>query len=89
MKKQNKNNSSETAESPAKNTAVSGFENFFYRYLAWFPILVMPMLVVEVLRDGQYGFGAVVGLIHAVLVFRFVQVVNIASLFRRRTASDS
>ena len=85
----NKNNGGETTETPAKNAAVSGFEKFFYRYLAWFPILVMPMLVVEVLRDGQYGFGAVVGLIHAVLVFRFVQVVNIASLFRRRTASDS
>ncbi|WP_430460800.1 hypothetical protein ACQUQU_16480 [Thalassolituus sp. LLYu03] len=80
MTRTDKNNKQAKAETPAAN----GFERFFYRYIAWFPLLVMPMLVVELMGDGQHGFGAVVALIHAVLVFRFVQVVNIPALFRKK-----
>lgn len=78
------NNKNTVPAAQSQNAATTGFERFFYRYLAWFPILVMPMLVVELLTDGQYGFGGVVALIHAVLVFRFVQVVNISALFRKK-----
>lgn len=78
------NNKNKSPQDQSRAQSGNGFERFFYRYLAWFPLLVMPMLVVELMSDGQQGFGAVVALIHAVLVFRFVQVVNIPSLFRKK-----
>ncbi len=33
------------AETTPANDAGSRFERVFYRYLAWFPILVLPMMV--------------------------------------------
>ena len=78
------NNKNKSPQDQSRSQSGNGFERFFYRYLAWFPLLVMPMLVVELMADGQHGFGAVVALIHAVLVFRFVQVVNIPALFRKK-----
>ncbi|MCD8521655.1 MAG: hypothetical protein LRY66_05165 [Saccharospirillaceae bacterium] len=71
------------------NDAGSRFEKVFYRYLAWFPILVLPMMVWEMMGTGQYGVGSIVALIHAVLVFRFVQVINLPGLFKRRRPTDA
>lgn len=71
------------------NNAVSRFEKVFYRYLAWFPILVLPMMVWEMMGSGQYAVGSIVALIHAVLVFRFVQVINLPGLFKRRRPTDA
>ncbi|MDK2778159.1 MAG: hypothetical protein KYX62_10885 [Pseudomonadota bacterium] len=83
MPKKN-NNSAATTGTPQKDLPGSRFERLFYRYLAWFPILVLPLLVVELLGSGDYAAGGIIGVMHAVLVFRFVQVVNIQALFRRK-----
>lgn len=71
------------------NDAGSRFEKVFYRYLAWFPILVLPMMVWEMMGSGQYAVGSIVALIHAVLVFRFVQVINLPGIFKRRRTTDA
>jgi len=72
-----------TADQSGGNTAPgSRFEKIFYRYLAWFPILVLPVLVVEMLQAGDYAVAGIIGVMHAVLVFRFVQVVNVGGWFR-------
>lgn len=77
------------AETTPANDAGSRFERVFYRYLAWFPILVLPMMVWEMMATGQYGVGSIVALIHAVLVFRFVQVINLPGIFKRRRPTDA
>ncbi|ASP37854.1 hypothetical protein CHH28_03825 [Bacterioplanes sanyensis] len=66
------------------NPATSTFERVFYRYIAWFPILVLPALVWEMMASGQQGMGIIIALMHAVLVFRFVQVVDVASWFGKK-----
>lgn len=83
MAKKNKNTAS-VQETPATNQATTRFERVFYRYLAWFPIIVLPVLVVDMFGSGQYAVGGIVALIHVVLVFRFVQVVNVPALFRKK-----
>ena len=62
------------------------FERVFFRYVAWFPILTLPLLVWELLGSGQTGAGLIIGLVHAVLVFRFVSVNNVPGWFRRSKA---
>jgi|TARA_B100000749_G_C18389421_1_gene449569 hypothetical protein len=76
-------------DAPVANDAGSRFEKVFYRYLAWFPILVLPMMVWEMMGTGQYAVGSIVALIHAVLVFRFVQVINLPGIFKRRRPTDA
>jgi fatty-acid desaturase len=67
-----------------ENKAITSFENFFYRYVAWFPILVLPALVWDMMAEGQTIPAVLIGLMHAVLVFRFVQVVNVAGWFGKK-----
>ena len=66
------------------DTLGSRFERVFYRYFAWFPILTLPMLVWDLMAAGDIAPGLIIGLIHAVLVFRFVSVNNGPSWFRRK-----
>jgi len=61
------------------------FERIFFRYLAWFPILVLPMLVWELIGDGQTGMGVIIAIIHAILVFRFVSVNNVPGWFKKKS----
>ncbi|KZZ07223.1 MULTISPECIES: hypothetical protein [Thalassolituus] len=60
------------------------FERVFFRYIAWFPILTLPMLVWELMETGQMGMGLIIGLVHAVLVFRFVSVNNVPGWFKKK-----
>jgi hypothetical protein len=69
------------------NKAISTFEKFFYRYLAWFPILILPMLVVEMFSAGQHVSSALIALMHAVLVFRFFQVVKPNEWFAKKKST--
>lgn len=91
--KQNKKNttvnSDKNNDKPAKpeNKAITSFETFFYRFVAWFPILVLPALVWEMLAAGEMVTGSLIGLMHAVLVFRFVQVVSPQSWFGKKVRS--
>ena len=72
-------------EEPKKeNKAISNFENFFYRFVAWFPILTLPTLVWELFSSGDTMGGVLIGIMHAVLVFRFVQVVDVANWFKKK-----
>ena len=73
-------------DAPVANDAGSRFEKVFYRYLAWFPVLVLPMLVVEMFKAGDYAIGGIIGVMHAILVFRFVQVMNIGQWFKKKPA---
>lgn len=66
------------------DTVGSRFERIFYRYVAWFPILTLPMLVWDLIAAGEMAPGLIIGLVHAVLVFRFVSVNNVPSWFRRK-----
>ena len=60
------------------------FERVFFRYIAWFPILTLPMLVWELMETAQMGMGLIIGLVHAVLVFRFVSVNNVPGWFKKK-----
>ncbi|WP_221793204.1 hypothetical protein [Oceanobacter mangrovi] len=80
MKQNNKNNKSE-------NQAISSFESFFYRFIAWFPILMLPSLVWEMISSGDYAVGGLIGVMHAVLVFRFVTIANQQQWFKRKKAA--
>ncbi|WP_229815800.1 hypothetical protein [Bacterioplanes sanyensis] len=71
-----------------KNPASTAFERVFYRYIAWFPILILPAMVWDMMASGQHAMGVIVALIHAVLVFRFVQVVNVAGWFGKNKTAD-
>ena len=51
-----------------QSAPTSRFEKIFYRYLAWFPVLVLPMLVVEMFKAGDYAIGGIIGVMHAILV---------------------
>lgn len=73
-----------TDNNKKENKAISSFENFFYRYVAWFPILTLPALVWELFGSGDTAGGAIIGIMHAVLVFRFVQVVDVANWFKKK-----
>ena len=76
----------QTASGDANDVApTSRFEKVFYRYLAWFPILILPLLVVDMLKAGDYAVGGIIGVMHAILVFRFVQVVNVGSWFKKKS----
>lgn len=66
-----------------KNPAISRFESVFYRFFAWFPILVLPAMVWDLMMAGDYVMGGIIGFIHAILVFRFVTVVNLHQLMSR------
>ncbi len=90
MVKKNNKRHTQTEESPKKeNKAISSFENFFYRYVAWFPILTLPTLVWELFSTGETMGGALIGIMHAVLVLRFTQVIDVSRWFskKRKTAS--
>lgn len=78
----------ETEVEDTKNPAISRFESVFYRFFAWFPILVLPAMVWEMFSSGDYGMGAVIAFIHAILVFRFVTVVKFPKLFKSKTAQS-
>lgn len=80
MKKDNKNKITTT-----ENQAVSSFEKFFYRYIAWFPILVLPALVWEMFSVNDYAPAGLIGVMHAVLVFRFVTIAGQQGWFRKRS----
>ncbi|MEC7546958.1 MAG: hypothetical protein VX474_04560 [Pseudomonadota bacterium] len=60
------------------------FERVFFRYVAWFPILTLPMLVWELMETGQTGMGLIIAIVHAVLVFRFVSVNNVPGWFKKK-----
>jgi hypothetical protein len=36
------------------------------------------------MAQGQTGMGAIIGLVHAVLVFRFVSVNNVPGWFKKK-----
>lgn len=72
-----------------KNPAISRFERVFYRFFAWFPILILPAMVWDMIASGDYVAGGIIGVMHAILVFRFVTVVNIPGLFKRIKQSTS
>jgi len=72
-----------------KNPAISRFEKVFYRFFAWFPILVLPAMVWDLMAAGDYGMGGIIGFVHAILVFRFVTVVNVGAWFKRKDAVQS
>ena len=74
MKKDNKKTKTE-------NRAISRFEGFFYRFVAWFPILVLPSLVWEMASAGDYAPAALIGVMHIILVFRFVTIAAEKSWF--------
>lgn len=59
------------------------FERIFVRYFVWFPVITLPVLVWDLMAQGQTGMGAIIGLVHAVLVCRFVSVNNVSGWFRR------
>ncbi|MDF1763527.1 MAG: hypothetical protein P1U57_08975 [Oleibacter sp.] len=61
----------------------SRFERVFYRYLAWFPILVLPVLVWNLYLAGEFAPAAIIALIHIVLVFRFVSVNRVPEWFSK------
>jgi hypothetical protein len=42
------------------------------------------MLVWELMETGQMGMGLIIGLVHAVLVFRFVSVNNVPGWFKKK-----
>ena len=88
-KKSKKAEKKVVAEAPVedKNPAISRFEKVFYRFFAWFPILVLPAMVWDMMVAGDYAMGGIIGFIHAILVFRFVTVVNVASWFKRKDAA--
>lgn len=90
--KQNKKNSTGAGEAAVvakpENKAITSFENFFYRFIAWFPILVLPALVWEMMASGDMVSGGLIGLMHAILVFRFVQVVSPQSWFGKKVRSS-
>ena len=44
------------------------------------------MLVVEMFKAGDYAIGGIIGVMHAILVFRFVQVMNIGQWFKKKPA---
>lgn len=60
------------------------FERIFFRYVAWFPIITLPMLVWDLLQAGEMAIGLIIGLIHAILVFRFVSVMRVPEWFRKK-----
>ncbi len=76
MKKHNKKNK-------AENQAISRFENFFYRFVAWFPILTLPSIVWEMFAAEDYAPASLIAVMHAVLVFRFVTVAQQQGWFKR------
>lgn len=78
----------EAASEDNTNPAISRFESVFYRFFAWFPILVLPALVWDLFVSGDYGMGAIIAFIHAILVFRFVTVVKFPRLFKSKTAES-
>lgn len=88
-KKSKKTEKKVVSEAPVedKNPAISRFEKVFYRFFAWFPILVLPAMVWDMMAAGDYAMGGIIGFIHAVLVFRFVTVVNVAGWFKRKDAA--
>lgn len=69
--------------SKKENKAITSFETFFYRFVAWFPILVLPSLVWEMMNSGDWIGATLIGLMHAILVFRFVQVIAPQKWFNR------
>jgi hypothetical protein len=79
VKKDNKNKITTT-----ENQAISSFENFFYRYVAWFPILVLPALVWEMFSVNDYVPAGLIGVMHAVLVFRLVTIAGQQGWFKKR-----
>ena len=84
-KKSKKTKQKVVTEAPVedKNPAISRFERVFYRFFAWFPILVLPTMVWDMMTASNYAMGGIIGFIHAVLVFRFMTVVNVAGWFQR------
>ncbi|MFC3679294.1 hypothetical protein [Bacterioplanoides pacificum] len=72
-----------------KNPAISRFESVFYRFFAWFPILVLPAMVWDMMAAGDYVMGGIIGFVHAILVFRFVTVVNLPGLFKRKQTAEN
>jgi bacteriorhodopsin len=71
-----------------ENKAISSFENFFYRYVAWFPILTLPTIVWEMFATGETMGGALIGIMHAVLVLRFTQVIDVSKWFQRKKKNE-
>lgn len=86
MKKDKKKQPEE--EQKTENKAISNFENFFYRYIAWFPILTLPTLVWELFATGETMGGALIGIMHAVLVLRFTQVIDVSKWFQRKKKNE-
>lgn len=82
MKKQQEKTTTE-------NKAISTFEKFFYRFVAWFPILVLPLVVVEMFSDGQHVSSLIIAAMHAVLVFRFVQIMKVEGWFSKKKEASS
>lgn len=76
--------SSQSNDRQSNDLPTTRFERVFFRYVAWFPILTLPMLVWDLLQAGETALGLIIGLIHAILVFRFVSVLRVPEWFRRK-----
>lgn len=65
------------------------FERIFFRYFAWFPIITLPAMVWDLMGSGQTGMAMIIGVIHAVLVFRFVSVNDVPGWFKKRLSKKN